>query len=285
MLTGDAMIDIQAISTGLKLGEDGIWYSAETENISYPSEGSDTCFAIEESSFWFRHRNNCIKSIVKSFPPKNNETIFDIGGGNGFVALGLSSYGFNVALVEPGATGASNAKKRGVSDVICATTSTAQFKQRSLPAVGLFDVIEHIEDDLNFLKSVGSLIKKGGRLYVTVPSYWCLWSEDDVTAGHFRRYTVSSISNVLQLAGFQVEFSSYIFRVLPLPIFLFRTIPYKLGFPKSEKNGSTMTRDHEIKSRVLGRILNVILKSEIDNLNKKKSMSFGGSCLIVAKSL
>jgi SAM-dependent methyltransferase len=278
------MVDIQAISTGLQLGDDGIWYSTDIESISYPSEGNDSCFAIEENSFWFRHRNNCIASVVKSYPPENNGTIFDIGGGNGFVSLGLANSGFNVALVEPGKVGASNAKQRGLSNVICATTNTAKFIEHSLPAVGLFDVIEHIEDDLAFLKSVRELMKKNALLYVTVPAYSFLWSAEDVFAGHFRRYDLGSILNVLQLAGFQVEFSSYIFRFLPIPVFLLRTMPYKLGLSKTERISNTTSRDHAVKGGAMSDILDSILQSEINNLNNRKAMPFGGSCLIVAKS-
>ncbi len=189
------MVDIQSISTGLKLGDDGIWYShQDNQNISYPSDGNENCLAVEDGSFWFRHRNNCIASIVKTYPPQDNGTIFDIGGGNGFVSLGLANAGFDVALLEPGSVGTRNAKKRGLKNVICATTDAAKLKQHSLPAVGLFDVIEHIEDDLAFLQSIRNLMKKGGRLYATVPAYSFLWSEEDIFAGHFRRYALEDIS-------------------------------------------------------------------------------------------
>ena len=107
------MADIQAISTGLTLSEDGIWYASDTETISYPSDGNEACFSVEENSFWFRHRNNCIVSVVNSYPPANKGTIFDIGGGNGFVSSRLANAGFDVALVEPGPTGAYYAKTRG----------------------------------------------------------------------------------------------------------------------------------------------------------------------------
>lgn len=278
------MLDMQLISTGLQLGDDGIWYSTDIENISYPSEGNNSCFDIEENSFWFRHRNNCIASVVKSYPPENNGTIFDIGGGNGFVSLGLSNSGFNVALVEPRKTGASNAKKRGVSNVICATINTAKFKPHSLPAIGLFDVVEHIEDDLTFLKTARELMEKNARLYVTVPSYSFLWSAEDVSAGHFRRYNLSGILRALQLAGFQVEFSSHIFRFLPIPVFLLRTLPHMLGLSKTERISNTTSRDHAVKGSAMVNILDSILQSEVNNLNNRKPMSFGGSCLIVAKS-
>lgn len=278
------MTDIKSISTGLKVGKDGIWYSTDAENISYPSDGNEVCFAVEDSSFWFRHRNNCIVAIVNTFPPNNNKTIFDIGGGNGFVSLGLANAGFDVALVEPGRTGSSHAKSRGIKDVICATTVTAKFNQHSLPAVGLFDVIEHIEDDHSFLQSIRGLMEKEGYLYATVPSYSLLWSEEDVFAGHFRRYTLENFSKVLESAGFQIVFSSYLFRFLPLPVFFLRALPYRLGLSKGGKKDSNISRDHVVKGGITEKILDSLLKPEIKYLNSKKPMKFGGSCLIVATS-
>jgi len=280
----NTMIDIHSISTGLQLGDDGIWYSLEDiENVSYPSDGHDSCFAIEENSFWFRHRNNCIVSVVKAFPPENNDTIFDIGGGNGFVSLGLYNAGFNVVLVEPGRTGAYNAKKRGLPNVICATINAAKFKERSLSAIGLFDVLEHIEDDISFLKSIHKLMKNNARLYVTVPAYPFLWSAADVLAGHFRRYNLNGIKNVLQLAKFQIEFSSYFFRPLLIPIFFLRVLPYKLGLSKIETIAINTARDHGVNGGILVNILNSLLQSEINNLAQQKTMSFGASCIIVSK--
>jgi hypothetical protein len=37
----------------------------------------------------------------------------------------------------------------------------------------------------------------------TVPAFSFLWSEEDVLAGHFRLYTLSSISKVLKSSGFE----------------------------------------------------------------------------------
>ncbi|MFC1630590.1 methyltransferase domain-containing protein [Pseudomonadota bacterium] len=105
--------------------------------------------------------------------------------------------------------------------------------------MGLFDVIEHIEDDLSFLQSIHGLMVKSGHLYATVPSYSFLWSAEDILAGHFRRYSLEEITNVLKAAGFEVQFSSYIFRFIPIPAFLFRALPYKLGLSKVERKAKT----------------------------------------------
>lgn len=278
------MTDMASISSGLHLDDDGIWYSSGTTEISYPTDGNDACAAVEDRSFWFGHRNNCITAAVKAYPPKNRK-IFDIGGGNGFVSLGLIKAGFDVALVEPGPKGCFNAKRRGVEDVICATTDDARFHKNSLPAVGLFDVIEHIEDDLAFLRSLRELTEKGGYLYATVPAYSFLWSQEDVTAGHFRRYTLKSISRLLASAGFETEYATYIFRFLPLPIALLRALPFRLGLKKEKKHPDKISRDHAADNGGKGSLLGKLLEPEIENIENGKAMRFGGSCLVVARSI
>ena len=83
--------------------KDGIYFSNQTSEISYPESGNESCFQIEQDSFWFNHRNNCIFEAVKKFAP--NELFFDIGGGNGFVAKALEDSGINTVLIEPGIKG------------------------------------------------------------------------------------------------------------------------------------------------------------------------------------
>ena len=278
------MVDIESITTGLKQDSSGIWFSDERKNVSYPSDGHENCHKIEDISFWFKHRNNCILSVMKSYPPDQGGSVFDIGGGNGFVALAIERAGFNVVLVEPGLTGATNGKNRGLKNVICATADAARFKPHSLPAIGLFDVLEHIEDDLSFLKSLKRLLKKLGRIYITVPAYSFLWSREDVAAGHYRRYTRKSICKVIEQAGFEVEFSSYIFRFLPIPIAVFHVLPYRIGISRPNNRTPNVGRDHAVQGGAIASMLAFVLNSEIENLKNNKAMSFGGSCLIVAKS-
>lgn len=276
------MIDLESISTGLVRGEDGIWYSPETREVSYTAGGHAACLAVEGRSFWFRHRNRCILAVVERYPPEAGGPVFDIGGGNGFVAAALAAAGFEVALLEPGRAGAANARRRGLETVICATTDSARLKPESLPAVGLFDVIEHTADDAAFLASIRALLQPGGRLYATVPAYPLLWSDEDVTAGHFRRYTRQTICARLEQAGLEIEFASCIFRFLPIPIALFRALPWRLGLARAGKRERRVARDHAAHGGAMVRILDFLLRAEIDNLQHGKAMRFGGSCLVVA---
>jgi len=277
------MADIVSLSDALSLGNDGIWYAKKIEEISYPAQGNDNCYAVESGSYWFHHRNQCIVAMVNAFPPADNGIICDIGGGNGFVALGLSQAGYDVILLEPGQSGASNAKQRGLQHVICASSETAQINPGSLAAVGLFDVIEHIEDDKGFLQSICTLLGNEGRLYTTVPAYQFLWSGHDTAAGHYRRYSLAQICTLLESAGFEVEFASYFFRPLPLPILLFRALPFKLGFRTTTPESTKTHRDHASSNTALSRFLRRHLRPEISLISRGKSMGFGGSCIVTAK--
>jgi hypothetical protein len=63
------MRPLSEISTNLDLGPDGAWTTRAVSPVSYPETGNDFCFAIEDASFWFRHRNQCILRAVRLLPP------------------------------------------------------------------------------------------------------------------------------------------------------------------------------------------------------------------------
>jgi hypothetical protein len=61
--------------------------------------------------------------------------------------------------------------------------------------IGLFDVIEHIEDDIKFLNEIYEKVSVGTFIFVNVPAMMHLFSETDEFAGHFRRYNKKDKSN------------------------------------------------------------------------------------------
>lgn len=274
------LFDLTLLADGLELGPDGIWVARELSTISYPQEGNLNCLALEADSFWFAHRNRCIQTLLSNFPPGG--VFFDVGGGNGYVALGLQAAGFPVALLEPGWQGIQAARSRGVQVLIYAALEDAGFHPDALPAVGMFDVLEHISNDVGFLGTVRDLLAPGGRVYLTVPAFQQLWSVDDDYAGHYRRYSRASLGRVLGEAGFEVEFSTYIFFMLPAPIFLMRTLPAKLGLRKKE-SWDRYQQEHGSQPGWVGRVLDLLLDWELAQLHRRRAMPVGGSCLVVAR--
>jgi hypothetical protein len=119
----------------------------------------------------------------------------------------------------------------------------------------------------------------GGRVYVTVPAYTWLWSVDDETAGHYRRYTATSLRGVAEEAQFELEFSSYFFMALPLPIFFARSLPSRLGLRNSDSFHAT---EHRLPPGVVGRMLGWSLARELRAIPRWK-LPLGSSLMAVIR--
>ena len=271
------MVKIDTITSQLVEKEPGYWVSKDHTPVSYPADGMDFTFQLEEQSYWFIHRNRCISAVLQAFPPQG--ILYDIGGGNGFVSLAARNMGIETVLVEPDPTGSHNALQRGLRPVIAASLDDAGFAPQSLNAVGLFDVLEHIEDDAAFLKKLHTLVRPDGKLYLTVPAYQSLWSTDDASAGHFRRYERRRLNRLLESAGFSICFSSYMFMLLPLPIALFRALPSRLGWRGPTHLDSEATRSEYVAG---GGLLESLFKIECFFLARRLVLPFGGSLLVAA---
>jgi SAM-dependent methyltransferase len=280
------MIDLAQISRNLEQTADGEWRSKSLSTVSYPEWGNQACFDVEDSSFWFRHRNACILEAVSQYPPAG--PLFDIGGGNGFVARAMQDAGLEVVLVEPGAAGIVNARRRGIQRVVHATLEDARFIPGSLPAIGLFDVVEHMEDDHKFLETIRIHLSSHGRIYLTVPAYQALWSEADVVAGHYRRYSRRVLRELLERVGFEVELATGFFRFLPPAILAMRVIPYRLGWktlPEAQDVDTKMVRQHQVKNGLVGRTLSWIQQREVTGIRERRENKFGASWLAVARKV
>lgn len=270
----------------------GIWSFPGRGNlsVSYPEEANMRCFMIEDNSFWFEHRNRVISQAVSRFPPKG--LIFDVGGGNGFVSVCLQNDGYECILVEPGYNGCLNARNRGLKAILCATFEDLQLEDNSVDAVGLFDVLEHIEFPILFLKNICTTLKKGknmGRLYITVPAHMWLWSNYDSSSGHFMRYNIYSLKSIIKKSGFKIEYSTYFFSFLSGPIFLSRTIPYLFGLKrKLEKSTPVKTRiaqrQHEKRKGVKSWLMNFCFERELRRITYGR-VSHGASIMAVCSPL
>ncbi len=271
-------LDIASLAPALERRDPGIWFARRQAAVSYPAHGNAACLAVEDRSFWFRHRTRCIVSLACRFPPDG--AFLDIGGGNGYVAKGLTEAGIACVLVEPGIDGALAAYARGIDPVICARLEDADLPPASFAAAGMFDVLEHIEDETATLRQVHTLLRPGGQLFLTVPAYPFLHSADDVMAGHFRRYTLSSLTRVLAKSGFRVEFASYIFAPLPPLVFFLRTVPSHLGL----RRGADPERDaaEHIPEGMAARLMDRLLAAEYGRIEAGSTLPFGGSCICVA---
>jgi hypothetical protein len=266
---------------GLRHLPEGYWVASDsTHEISFPKDGHAHLHEIESESFWFKFRNNYLVEVLNRFNVA--KTILDVGGGNGFVSAFLSMKTYQPILVEPG-DGAYTAAHRGLMSVIKADVFELKIR-KPFAAVGCFDVVEHIEDDLGFLKRLHSISALNAHIVLTVPAFRFLWSAEDKYAGHFRRYTKSDFAKLLQQAGFEPIYSSYLFSFLVLPIFFLRTLPTVLGFQKDNLQRSTQ-QQHTPRGRagIIVRLFQGLHSIELALVKRGASIPFGTSLIYVAQ--
>jgi 2-polyprenyl-3-methyl-5-hydroxy-6-metoxy-1,4-benzoquinol methylase len=78
----------------------------------------------------------------------------------------------------------------------------------------MIDVLEHIPDDLEFLRSYTDRASPGTIVLISVPAFQFLWSGHDVFLQHQRRYTRTQLENLVQNAGLKLVRSRYFFASL-----------------------------------------------------------------------
>ncbi|MBA64261.1 MAG: hypothetical protein CMG55_00520 [Candidatus Marinimicrobia bacterium] len=72
------------------------------------------------------------------------------------------------------------------------------------------NVLEHIADDKEILKTLKSKLKQNGRLVLYLPAFDILFSEMDERVGHFRRYSKRKIIKISNQTGLKIDKMFYV---------------------------------------------------------------------------
>ena len=121
--------------------------------------------------------------------------------------------------------------------------------------VSLLDVLEHVENDEEFLASVieGCLLP-GGLVIFSVPAYGSLYTRHDTALGHFRRYEPSGIRSVLRRAGLTILEDGGLFTSL-LPVRVGEAAVERLSRWNSEPTGVGAWGGGPMATKAIRRIL------------------------------
>lgn len=88
----------------------------------------------------------------------------------------------------------------------------------------MMDVLEHIPDDLEFLKGYVDKMQKKGHILITVPAFQFMWSGHDIFLEHHRRYTIKTLEEIVKNSGLTPVKCRYFFGSLFAPIAAIRLV-------------------------------------------------------------
>ncbi len=164
---------------------------------------------VEEQHWWFAGRRQIIKHLLSGLNLAPEARILDAGCGTGGNLSLLAEFG-EVVGVEFDEAAAEMARARRVGQVLRGgLPDELPLTNQTFDLIVLLDVLEHLERDLESLQRLGSMLKAGGYLVITVPAFPFLWSHHDDIHHHKRRYTVATLKRSIREAGLHTKFITY----------------------------------------------------------------------------
>ena len=102
----------------------------------------------------------------------------------------------------------------------------------------MFDVLEHIEKDVETMSAIKRLLSPGGCVVITVPAFQWLYGTHDEFLHHKRRYSADQIRKVAASSGFAIRRISY-FNTLLFPLAVLARLKDRL-LPGKQATGAGM---------------------------------------------
>lgn len=209
---------------------------------------------IEAVHWWFAARRDIITATIERIVKlPESADILEAGCGTGGNLAMLARHGKVDAFEYDAEARNIAAEKSGLPVEAGALPNDLPYGAKTYDLIGLFDVLEHIEDDHATLVELGKRLKEGGKIMVTVPAFPWLWSKHDESHHHFRRYTKASLRKAAADAGLTVEKTFY-FNSFLLPVAIgLRALKALLG---------RRTPDDSLPSPWLNTLLRKVFASE-----------------------
>ena len=148
--------------------------------------------------------NRYLQSLVETYAGAAKRVI-DFGAGNGTFAIPCAAAGFDVTAVEPD----DQLRAMLVRAGIAALADAEALPNEAFHYAYTLNVLEHIEADVEALRTLRTKLVPGGRLFVYVPAFPLLFTSMDAKVGHVRRYTRATLRASLSAAGFEIRTIRY----------------------------------------------------------------------------
>jgi SAM-dependent methyltransferase len=234
-----------------------------------------------ESRNWLKQgRSLLVRDIIRSNKEGTDATLLEVGAGVGQNLDVLSEFISDIEAVEINAVGIEALREKQYLGSLYEKPIPFAHSKRYDFIIAL-DVLEHIEDDSTALKWMVEHLNEGGLLICTVPAYQWLFTKHDQVLNHFRRYTKTSLRNLIppQVRIRRLHYyNSFLFPLAVISRLLW-SISTRIG-----KHKDMAKQSSEVNS--LGnKVLSLILKWENAAISAGLKPPFGLSVVCVLEKI
>jgi SAM-dependent methyltransferase len=192
---------------------------------------------VEARHWWFRGRRAVLAATIRRLELKPGAKILELGSGTGGNLAMLSVFGDVTAVEMHEAARALARATNGGADIRAGHLPDGLNLTERYDLIGLFDVLEHIDDDTAALIALRQHLAPGGRAVITVPAYAALFGPHDLTLHHKRRYEKAELRAKLRRAGLRVQQLTFINTALLPAVAAARVVERWLRRPRAVGTG------------------------------------------------
>lgn len=192
---------------------------------------------LEVMSYAKKYNNYLINLILENI--NKEDRVLDFGAGLGYYAKIIKENNFDITCLEPNLFQNKIITKHGIQTF----KNLDEIEDNSLDFIYSLNVLEHIEDDLKIVDILKKKLKKNGKLLIYVPAFNILYSSMDKKVGHYRRYSMKSLKNLMVENKLNIKKCRYVDS-----LGFFVTLLYKLI---GNKNGKISKNSILVYDRVI----------------------------------
>jgi 2-polyprenyl-3-methyl-5-hydroxy-6-metoxy-1,4-benzoquinol methylase len=172
---------------------------------AFPRERLLRLAELEDWHFWFVSRRLLVERLLDRHLGAGKRTLLDLGCGTGSLVRRLAALGHCAIGVDARPEGLESASASSPgARFIRASADRLPLSDGAFDGILLLDILEHV-DDGRLIAEARRVLRPNGLLIASVPAMPWLWSYRDVAAGHLRRYTWTTITKLLEGAGFTLR--------------------------------------------------------------------------------
>jgi 2-polyprenyl-3-methyl-5-hydroxy-6-metoxy-1,4-benzoquinol methylase len=188
---------------------------------------------------WELSRVKAIKKILRTFIRREHKKrILDIGCGDAFISRNLLQ-NKDIQSINCVDIKLNNGQISHLSSLTNKISFHNNYRELdSYNLVLLLDILEHIENDIFFLKNIVSkYTEQNGYMLITLPAFQALFGSHDYFLGHYRRYNLNQTERLLRNINLEIVASGFLFFSLLPPRFLMNIFEKCNLFPQKKNKG------------------------------------------------
>ena len=226
----------------------------EENPIDFISKSEDCYYAV-------------IKYLKKEVKNRKDVKIIEIGCGQGYLTYALKSAGFNITGIDISQEAINIAKKKYGDNYYCGNLESFIKKTKEKPAyIVCTELIEHLEQPLNFVKNILDLMGKDGKLIITTPNKIdrnkSIW-DTDLPPVHLWWFTRKSMVKMAEQINCKINFFNF-------TKFFKKNLTLKdhfLNFSASKLRTPTFNENYELIKFIPKKNIVFYFKKHINHLN------------------